>query len=367
MYKDYGVSDSFEKIHQAMLDVYPIAIEQTKEIAKKLYSIDPTQTARNIWHYVKSNVKYQEDGERDQVVKGPKYLIGSTGDCKSFAVTTAAIAFNCGLDPSFKFAWYDVENPNSNHVYVVSKGGIIDATYTLPLQEPPNYYKSEIIMPKVIATAGAQVGAQLTPEQFFEKYKDEVSKITEKIVNGKLTNTAANVYNVLFYIPWAPGRYVSLVAISMNYKGLATAMRKANASQTKQFLLMWKVLGGKESTLLNAIRIGEKKPIANGWETIKAAAKLKSNYEQFKTGASEVVLSTVGVSEGAVTLFAWLTLLLPTINLLLSNGTFGKSGGNALSDSELTLNDSDSTTPDKTDNTALIIGSAAVLFLILSN
>lgn len=104
------------------------------EAAQCLRGSDDYATLRNIWKFVKNNVRYQADRPGSEKVKSPGALfkVGS-GDCKSFSIAEVALLRTLGFKGiRYRFASYD--GLDFTHVYVVcrlhGKDVILDAVHT---------------------------------------------------------------------------------------------------------------------------------------------------------------------------------------------------------------------------------------------
>ena len=113
-------SDIIRTIHKYM----PYATEQSKYRASMFRGKDDKETARNIWSFLKHNIRYIEDSVHFQDIKLPNRLVKERkGDCKSFSMFTASILEN--LNIPYKFAYTSYTNSKTpQHVYVLMKGNI---------------------------------------------------------------------------------------------------------------------------------------------------------------------------------------------------------------------------------------------------
>lgn len=94
--------------------------DHTVELSKYLERGTRLETYRAIWKWVRGNIAYVEDAE-PQVVKSPGATwVDRTADCKSMAILVGSILQNLKIPYRFKFAFYDQENPEQGHVYVVA-------------------------------------------------------------------------------------------------------------------------------------------------------------------------------------------------------------------------------------------------------
>lgn len=83
------------------------------------------ETFENLWTWIRENIRYEEEGERRQVIKTPGALIETgVGDCKSMAsfvggVCDALKRMGKPLDWRYVFAGYG----DTNHVFVEASAG----------------------------------------------------------------------------------------------------------------------------------------------------------------------------------------------------------------------------------------------------
>lgn len=140
------------------------------EAAQCLRGRDDYETLRNVWRFVKHNVRYKTDKPGLEVVKSPGALFTmGAGDCKSFSIAEAAILRALGFKGiRYRFAAYGTGH-QVTHVYIVCKLGgedvILDAVYGRFDAEEPYTYKKDIPAAKA-AISGLPTDA---PAQSFSK------------------------------------------------------------------------------------------------------------------------------------------------------------------------------------------------------
>lgn len=105
------------------------------------------ETLRNVWGFVKENVKYRPDRPGHERVKSPGALFASgVGDCKSFSLAIGAMLRSLGIPYKYRFTAY--EPGDVTHVYVVAEtsGGpvILDAVHKKFDEEVPYHHKRDI-------------------------------------------------------------------------------------------------------------------------------------------------------------------------------------------------------------------------------
>ncbi len=114
-------SDIIQVIHSNL----PRAARQCAEFAWKFKADSEYKTCKNIWDFLKREIRYRVDKEGQQDIKLPgRFVAEGTGDCKSFSLFTAAILQNLNIPFSFRYTSYGID-PTPQHVYIVTGSGII--------------------------------------------------------------------------------------------------------------------------------------------------------------------------------------------------------------------------------------------------
>lgn len=111
--------------------------------------IDSTQygTLRNVYKFVKGNIRYRADRRGFEKIKSPGALFASGyGDCKSLSVAIGAILKTLGIPYRYRFAAY---GPGDfTHVYVIADGVngdvVMDAVHTAFDDEHPYYRHADV-------------------------------------------------------------------------------------------------------------------------------------------------------------------------------------------------------------------------------
>lgn len=111
--------------------------------------IDSTQygTLRNVYKFVKGNIRYRADRRGYEKIKSPGALFGSGyGDCKSLSVAIGAILKTLGIPYRYRFAAY---GPGDfTHVYVIADGVngdvVMDAVHKTFDDEHPYYRHADV-------------------------------------------------------------------------------------------------------------------------------------------------------------------------------------------------------------------------------
>ena len=123
------------KNRQTVRDIMGEILEAHQDFSRdydRIYSYFDCESledlCRNLVRFCKSKIRYKMEGEEKQTVKSPSAIIHQGyGDCKHYASFCGgildAIKRNTGrnIDWRYRFASYDVFNPEPGHVFVIVK------------------------------------------------------------------------------------------------------------------------------------------------------------------------------------------------------------------------------------------------------
>lgn len=135
------------RIIAAIMDADEVSKPFTTRFAAFLKGKNDRETLRNIWDFVKKEIRYVRDQPGDEVVKSPGQLWKSReGDCKSFTVMIGSILNNLGYQYKYRVAIYSPLTPQQGHIYPVAilpngQEVVVDAVHTRFDDEAP-YYKA---------------------------------------------------------------------------------------------------------------------------------------------------------------------------------------------------------------------------------
>lgn len=111
-------------IIDTILDKDVTSAKYTVNLAPLLKGDTPIETFRNIYDFVRREIRYVSDGESDGIekIKSP----GATwrdryADCKSMAIFVGSILQNLGYNYFYRVAFYDEDQPHMGHIYVVAQ------------------------------------------------------------------------------------------------------------------------------------------------------------------------------------------------------------------------------------------------------
>jgi len=236
-----------QQLQRALEAALPGAVAQTKDIAPKFKGGTDSETCKKIFDYLKTQIRYDKDGFT-QKIKFPSALMRErSGDCKSYALFTAAILKNLGIPFRWTYASYTPGVKVPGHVYITTDSGcIIDAVWgKFNSEKKPfnKFYKSMNI--SYISGCEPCVGAITLP------------KIGAGIKKAATTVTSGAAASALKTASLAPGRNLFRVMVQNNLDGIASKLAKMNQAQ---ILDLWKKVGGEPGKIAADIRKGSAKP-----------------------------------------------------------------------------------------------------------
>jgi transglutaminase-like putative cysteine protease len=158
-----------DDIISEILATFQISKQQTAKIAKDFKGKTDADTARNIYNFIHTNIRYQEDKAWQDVKTPSRTIADKFGDCKAFSILAGSILYNLGIPFLFRFADYGQNNGDVTHIYIIllsKKGEIpIDATiaranYELPYLKKIDFYadKSDNNMAKIARVGKPKMG-----------------------------------------------------------------------------------------------------------------------------------------------------------------------------------------------------------------
>ena len=156
--KTHYIDGDNYQLRQIIFANTPKAIQQCKSIAPKFKGATEMDTCRNIFDFLKNDIKYVADGSHQKVKLPSALLRERVGDCKSFSLFTGAILSNLGIPWKYVLVSYR-EDPTPTHIYVVTDSGIIiDAVWgTFNSEKTPThkyYHKPDMRISTITGIGG---------------------------------------------------------------------------------------------------------------------------------------------------------------------------------------------------------------------
>ena len=261
----------------------PQAIQQTKSIAKDFQGKTEIDTCRNIFNFLKTKIRYKEDGFHQKVKLPSALLRERVGDCKSYSVFTYAILTNLGIPCKYVLTSYN-NNPTPSHIYVITDSGIIiDAVWgTFNSEKKPTYkfYKKvdDMRISRIAGVKSPAIGCSSCDTKMgaVQGNSDQWYRDNKNRLKLKLTHKANNYGKK---IPYAPIRGLIRKFVENNGGGIATSIwRKAYMPNAKKSTIPAQKLNDlKGSVTASAKAKGVKFPTQSQSSQIDQLSSVKVN------------------------------------------------------------------------------------------
>ena len=267
---DQGVPD----IISAMLSAHKLYASEYDKISKDFYVGNGIQTAKNIFDFLKKNVKYKIESENNQRIMSPSAIVSlSKNDCKNYALFIMGVLDSLkrkGLiknDIFYRFASYKLLDEIPHHVFAVIKDSKGNEYFIDPVlssyNERKTYYHKIDKRPNMpmYSISGVSNNRQVG---LFKKKKPAVTTST-----ATATTPAApkEKKKIVLKIALAPARGSFLLLVGLNFMGLATKLDAAFKNKADATQNFWKNLGGNPNELLRKTQQGAKKKRLLGEDT----------------------------------------------------------------------------------------------------
>lgn len=244
------------------------------KIAREFLGHSKKQTAYNIWKFLKKNVPYKAEPDTMQTIKSPAAIL-ATGimgtkslyynDCKNYSLFAGGIlsALNrqgYKIPYVYRFASYNMFDQDPGHVFIVINPGKNEIWLDAVLSKF-NYKKSYISakdknfdMMYSISGVDNVITGRAERRAKRQKRRAEGKGFGQRVVKA-LKKAGKGVLKVAA----APVRNSFLLLVKVNFRSLATNLKKANEKAPSRLQSFWEGAGGKYQSLLNNINQGAKK------------------------------------------------------------------------------------------------------------
>jgi len=254
----------------------------TVNLSKFLLGNSIIETCKNIFDFLKSNIRYVKDDEQLQLLKAPSMLWATKeGDCKSLSLFTASVLRNLNIPYKYTFISQD-QNKTLTHVFVTAidekkKDVLIDVVYGRFNEEPNYTYKKE--------------------------YMTDVAYVSGVNRCHGVGDTVIQLPSAWNYVIKNTPEFIKirdgiLVLINANYLNLATLLgQKITAGGGNDLKLKWENYGGNYQMLFDNIKVGKnKEPIIDN-ETLAHGffASLKKAFNKLGRPLQLLIVGVVGV------------------------------------------------------------------------
>lgn len=233
----------------AMISAHKLYANEYDKISKDFYTGDAVQTAQKLFNFLKKNVQYKIESDKNQRIMSPSAILSlGKNDCKNYAMFIVGVLDSLkrkGLINNkvfYRFASYKLLDEIPHHVFAV----IVDEN------------GNEIFIDPVLSTFNER-------KTYFHKI-DKTPPMPLYSVSGignPIQTTSAPKKKVkkkiILRIALAPARGSFLLLVGLNFMGLASKLKTAFDNRADETQNFWKNLGGNPNELLRKVNQGAKK------------------------------------------------------------------------------------------------------------
>jgi hypothetical protein len=247
---------STKNIIDEIIKAHYLYAEDYKKIAKNFEGLNDLQTAKNVFNFLKNNVKYVVDSEENQKIKSPAAII-STGacDCKCYSLFIGGILGAMKIPFVYRFASYN-KNKSLGHVFIVMY-----------------YYAKEIYIDPVLATFNNKKEYTYKIDKMITSISGIGKPAKKTALKSNAPKSKVPLKKVLVKVAAVPARNAFLLLVKLNFKNLAVKLANAFVKNPAGIAKIWAGVGGKIEVLKNAVSTGSKKKVVeniNPTQTIGA-------------------------------------------------------------------------------------------------
>lgn len=134
-----GINETIKVIRSVTLNNF----HQVTSLSNHLKAETLEQSCFNIWHWLKTNIKYDFDPIGIEAVRTPARTFADRhhqADCEDLSIFAAALLINMGYTPQFKIVAFN-GSKEWQHIYTVCGNMVIDAVLDVFNQEPKGISK----------------------------------------------------------------------------------------------------------------------------------------------------------------------------------------------------------------------------------
>jgi hypothetical protein len=249
------------------------------KIARYFVGHNKKQTAYNIWKFLKKNIPYKAEPDTMQTIKSPAAIIktGLMGknslfynDCKNYSLFAGGIlsALNrqgYNIPYVYRFASYNLFDQVPGHVFIVvnpDKNEIwLDAVLKeFDYKKQYQYKKDKNFDNMMYSISGVDdVITGRKERKVARKEKRAKRKAEGKTFGQRLAKTVKKAGKVVLKVAASPARNAFLGLVKLNFRSLATNLKKLNDKAPAKLREFWEGAGGRHQNLITAINQGSKK------------------------------------------------------------------------------------------------------------
>jgi hypothetical protein len=263
-------------IISAMLSAHKLYASEYDKISKDFYSGDGVQTAKKLFEFLKKNVRYKIESDKNQRIMSPSAILSlGKNDCKNYALFIMGVLDSLkrkGLINNkiyYRFASYKLLDEIPHHVFAVIQDQDGNEYFIDPVlskfDERKTYYHKIDKEPNMPLYSVSGINNNNQVGLFKKKKPAPVStqQISAAPVAAAPTAPSAPAptqkKKIVLKIALAPARGSFLLLVGLNFMGLATKLQNAFNTRADETQNWWKNLGGNPNELLRKTQQGAKK------------------------------------------------------------------------------------------------------------
>lgn len=260
-------------IISAMLSAHKLYASEYDKISKDFFSGDGVQTAKKLFEFLKKNVKYKIESDKNQRIMSPSAILSlGKNDCKNYALFIMGVLDSLkrkGLINNkiyYRFASYKLLDEIPHHVFAVIQDQDGNEYFVDPVlskfNERKTYYHKIDKEPNMPLYSVSGIGNQIG---LFKKKKPVAAptQTAPAAASSAAAPATAPVpkekKKIVLKIALAPARGSFLLLVGLNFMGLATKLKNAFDNRADETQNWWKNLGGNPNELLRKTEQGAKK------------------------------------------------------------------------------------------------------------
>lgn len=242
-------------------------LPDAKKICKYFKGADERETAKNIFNFLKTEIKYSvESSEKQSTKTMSRFLADGNGDCKHFSLFANTILQSCGYTPLYRFVGFKDNQIQHVYTYLPNSNTILDAVLPSFDTEKTPKIKKDINMSLYQLSGIDQIGGLN-----FDKVKNNIKNASAKgsdVVKkaaAQIPAAAKQIKQGMATAGLALPRAAFLALVELNFIGLATDFKKIIDAKGDEGIKWWVDLGGDRSSFSKSISQGSnKKAILGG-------------------------------------------------------------------------------------------------------
>lgn len=249
------------------------------KIAHEFLGHSKKQTAFNIWSFLKKNIPYKAEPDTMQTIKSPAAIIqtGLMGkkslfynDCKNYSLFAGGVLSALNRQGHkipfvYRFASYNLFDTEPGHVFIVINPGKHEIWLDAVLKEfdfKKSYINAkDINFDKMMYSVSGfdNVITGKRERKAARKQRRAKRRAEGRGFGQRIVKTLKKAGKAVLKVAAAPVRNSFLLLVKLNFRSLATNLKKADAKAPAKLREFWEGAGGRYQNLLTAINQGSKK------------------------------------------------------------------------------------------------------------